>query len=252
MEKAVADLRRRALNGEFSANEGRLPSTRELTEHYGLSRQAIGRAVSLLKVEGMLFSRRGAAVYARQWQPLHFFPQAEFKRRLPEVDIYKTALRDSGRDGSARMDAITAMPAEDPIRSQLGLREGEYVGVRLRTNIVDGTPVHTDDSYVPLRLVEGTDWMLQDNVERGTNKVLEELGHELVRAVDISEPRMTRPDEAERLGLGKGNSVPAIEMISTAYDQDDNPVQVTRFVLPAFRNVVVYERHKYPAAAGDE
>ncbi len=246
VERAVADLRRRALSGEFDRSDGRIPSTRELTEQYGLSRQAIGRAVSLLKTEGILYSRKGAAVYARQWKPLQFFPQSEFARTPPRADIYTSLLRDSGRDGTARMDAITAMPAEEPIRSYLGLKEGEYVGARLRTNMVDGTPVHTDDSYVPLRLVEGSDWMLQDNVERGTNKVLEELGHELVRSVDVSIPRMTRPEEAERLGLGTGNSVPAIEMISTGYDRTGRAVQVTVFVLPAFKNVVVYERKKYP------
>ena len=251
VEKVVADLRQRALDGEFSDNDGKIPSTRELSEHYGLSRQAIGRAVGLLKTEGVLYSRKGAAVYARLWKPLRFFPQSEFKRKPPEMDVYMAALRDSDRDGTSRMDKVTAVPAEEPVRSLLGLKEGEYVGVRLRTNMVDGTPVHTDDSYVPLRIVEGSDWMLVENVERGTNRVLEELGHELVKAIDVAEPRLTRPDEAERLGLGNGNTVPAIEVTSTAYDQDDRPIQVTTFVLPAFRNVMVYERHKYPTTQGD-
>jgi GntR family transcriptional regulator len=102
----------------------------------------------------------------------------------------------------------------------------------------------TDDSYVPLRLVDGTDWMTPGNVARGTNKVLAELGHELVRAVDELRPRFTTEVENERLGLGAGGSVHAIELISTGFDRDDMPVQVTVLTLPGPRNTVVYERHR--------
>jgi GntR family transcriptional regulator len=249
VEKVVADLRKRIVDGEFRDGDGRhgkLPSSRELSEHYGLSRQAIVRVIAHLKAEGIVHSRKGAGVWVREWQPLLFFPQSEFKQKPPDIDIYTALLQSSDRQGDARMDEITVMAAEEPVRSRLNLREGEYVAVRRRTNMVDDVPVHTDDSYVPLRIVDGSDWVLQENIERGTNTVLAELGHELVRAVDTFHPRMTRPDEDERLGMGEGNSVPAIELISTAYDSEDRPVQVTMFVLPAHKNITVYERFKTP------
>ncbi|MFI5822867.1 hypothetical protein ACIA8I_27800 [Streptomyces rishiriensis] len=78
------------------------------------------------------------------------------------------------------MDDVTVEPADEEISSRLGPRPGEHVGVRLRTNTVDGPPTHTDDSYVALSIVDTTDWLLPGNVARGTNAVPAELGHALV------------------------------------------------------------------------
>ena len=247
VEGVAADLRRRIKTGDFreigdyDENEGKLPSAMKFAKFYGLSRQGIIRAIATLKQEGLLRSRRGAGVWVRKRQPLAFSPQREFQNKPPHADIFTTLLQTLERQGSARIDSVDVMLAEDPVRRLLGLKDGAYVAVRRRTNVVDDEPVHTDDSYVALDLVEGSDWLSPGNVERGTNKVLAELGHRLTFALDTLTPRLTQDDENKRLGLGK-DSVSAIELISTAYDRHRNPVQVTIFVLPEGRNVTVYER----------
>ncbi|MFI0742500.1 GntR family transcriptional regulator [Streptomyces sp. NPDC021100] len=250
METATADIHCRIVNQEFhqpDGTPGRLPAAGELGRQYGLSRQAMNRVIDNLKSEGLVRTRAGSrGAMVQDWQPLVFLPQGEFDSReeSPQADIYTRLVQSVHRKGTSRMDRVGVMPAQEPVRSRLGLRVGEFVAFRLRTNIVDGMPVHTDDSYVPLRLVEGSDWLLDDNVERGTNTVLAELGHELVRSVDELTPRTTRPEENTRLALGEGNSLPAIELLSTGYDRDGRPVQVTAFTLPRHRNTVVYERTK--------
>ncbi|CAM5594632.1 hypothetical protein SABIM44S_00049 [Streptomyces abikoensis] len=62
VESVAADLRQRVLAGEFRAEgdaPAYLPSARELSDHYGLSRQAIGRVIGTLKAEGLIVSRPG-------------------------------------------------------------------------------------------------------------------------------------------------------------------------------------------------
>ncbi|MEV7157117.1 GntR family transcriptional regulator [Streptomyces misionensis] len=249
VDTVTADLQRRILDGEFrkpDGSSGQLPVAGDLATAYGLSRQTIVRVIERLKGEGLVHSRPGArGAVIRDWDPLIFLPQQEFDSGAsPDTDIYTRLVRAAARKGTSRMDDVTVMQADEEIRDKLGLRPGEHVGVRRRTNMVDGIPAHTDDSYVAMRIVDGTDWLLPGNVARGTNTVLAELGHELVRSIDEMEPRMTTDEENERLGLGEGNSLPAIQLTSTGFDRDGNPVQVTRFTLPRRRNTVVYERRR--------
>ncbi|MFE2445461.1 GntR family transcriptional regulator [Streptomyces sp. NPDC059426] len=245
IHEIASDLRTRIDGGEFAAGS-KLPSTRELTEQYDISAQAIARVVSLLKADGVVEGRQGAGVFVRAWRPLVYRPQSEFRRKPPTVDIFTSLLESEGRDGSQSIEVETQLPSE-AVRQRLQLPEGEPVAVRRRTSYVDNQePFATDDSYVPLKLVEGSEWMTPGSVDRGTNQVLAELGCKLVRALDEMYIRMPRPDEVKRLKLPAGT--PIAELISTGHDRNGHPVQVTSCILPGDRHVVVYER----VAPGEE
>lgn len=238
----AADLRSRIDAGEFPPGS-KLPSTRFLVEHYGISGQAIARVVALLKAEGIVVGKQGSGVFVREWKPLVYRPQEEFKRLPPNVDIFTKMLSAEGRAGSQRIDITTAVP-DEAIRSRLQLPEGEEVAVRFRTRSIEGEIYNLNDSYVPLALVEGTDWMSPNDVARGTNQVLADLGRELVKALDEIYVRPPKAAEVERLKLQSGTWV--IEHIVTTFDRNETPVQVTVNILAADRHVIVFERDKYP------
>ncbi|GAB2616334.1 GntR family transcriptional regulator [Streptomyces capparidis] len=240
IHEIAADLRSRIDAGEFPAGS-KLPSTRVLSEHYSISAQAIARVIALLKADGIVEGRQGAGVFVRTWHPLVYRPQSEFRRKPPTVDIFTNLLESEGRDGGQTIEVVTCIP-DEWVRRRLQLDPGERVAVRRRTSYVDGDePFATDDSYVSLKLVEGSEWMTPGSVERGTNQVLAELGHRLVQALDEIYIRMPRPAEAERLKLSVGT--PVAELISTGHDHQGRPVQVTSCVLPGDRHVIVYERN---------
>lgn len=240
VHEIAADLRTRIDAGEFLPG-AKLPSTRMLSEHYDISGQAIARVVALLKADGVVEGRQGAGVFVRTWQPFVYRPQSEFKKKPPTVDIWTNLLSAEGREGEQTIEVETVMPDEG-VRRRLQLPAGELAAVRRRTSYVEGQPVATDDSYVPLRYVEGSEWMTEGSVERGTNQVLTELGHELVQALDELYIRMPKPLEVERLNLSVGT--PIAELITTGHDPEGHPVQVTTCLLPGDRNVIVYERTK--------
>lgn len=240
VHEIAADLRSRIDAGEFPPGT-KLPSTRMLSEHYDISAQAIARVIGLLKADGVVEGRQGAGVFVRKWTPFVYRPQSEFKKKPPTVDIWTNLLSADGRDGEQTIEVDTLVPDEN-IRRRLQLGEDELVAVRRRTSYVDGQPFATDDSYVPLAFVEGSEWITPSSVERGTNQVLADLGHELVEALDELYIRMPKPPEVERLSLSVGT--PLAELISTGHDVEGHPVQVTICLLPGDRNVVVYERTK--------
>ncbi|MEU5900268.1 GntR family transcriptional regulator [Streptomyces venezuelae] len=249
VEATTGDLRARIRAGEFrrsDGSQGQLPPAGTLGRQYGLSRQAMNQVIAKLRGEGLVETRpgiRGALV--RDWEPLVFLPQQEFSAESsPDADLLTGLVEAAARQGQSRMDSVEPELVDERIGAKLGLRPGERVGARRRTSVVDGVPALIDDSFVPLHLVDKTDWMLPQSVARGTNKVLAELGHELVYAVDELRPRYTTDEENERLGLGASGSVHAIELISTGFDRDNNPVQVTVLTLPGPRNTVVYRRRR--------
>ncbi|MGQ7754846.1 GntR family transcriptional regulator (plasmid) [Streptomyces sp. WC2508] len=239
-QQIADELRAQIDSGQLKPGD-RLPPTRELTARYGVTGETIRQAVIKLKSTGLVRSRQGSGVYVRAWQPLVYRPQAEFRKKLPHVDVFHSLLDAEGRDGSQTIEMQTLVP-DEPVRRRLQLVSGELVALRRRTSYVDGEPFYTDDSYVRLSLVEGSEWMTEGSVARGTNQVLAELGHELVEALDEIYTRMPGPREVERLGLDPKNPLPVAELISTAHDRNGRPIQVTINILPSDRHVIVYER----------
>ncbi len=61
-ERVMNDLRKRIADGEFEPT-GRLPSTRQLVEQYGFSRETIRQAITRMTVAGELRGEQGDAVY---------------------------------------------------------------------------------------------------------------------------------------------------------------------------------------------
>jgi GntR family transcriptional regulator len=239
-QEIADDMRALIDSGELKPGD-RLPLTRELTERYAVTGETVRQAIIKLKSAGLVRSRQGSGVYVRAWQPLVYRPQAEFRKKLPNVDVFRSLLDSEGREGSQTIEMETLLP-DEPVRRRLQLEEGEPVALRRRTSFVDGEPFYTDDSYVRLSLVEGSEWMTEGSVERGTNQVLAELGHELIEALDEIYTRMPRPHEVERLGLDPKNPLPVAELVSTAHDRAGQPIQVTINILPSDRHVLVYER----------
>ena len=104
--------------------------------------------------------------------------------------------------------------------------------------LADGQPVQLATSYLPLRLVEGTQVEQVNTGPGGTYARLEELGHRLGRFQEDVSARMPLPDEARALRLSTG--MPVIRVVRTAFDEQGAPVEVNDMVLAADRYELTY------------
>ncbi|MCZ4102669.1 GntR family transcriptional regulator [Streptomyces sp. H10-C2] len=246
-QRVADDLRGRIVDGSLPPG-GQLPTEAELRATYDTTRETVRRGLALLINEGLIVSRRPKGYFVRAWTPMVYRPQSEFKRRPPQVDVFTQLIADEGNGREATQDiGVEIVQPTAAVRDRLQTKEGELVAVRRRTRRIDGDAYNLNDSYVPLALVQHSDWMNPADVPRGTNAVLAELGRELVRALDEIYIRMPRPDETTRLQLGPGT--PVAEHIVTTYAADGAPVQVTINIVPGDRHVIVYERVKDAATA---
>ncbi|MGY3341060.1 DNA-binding GntR family transcriptional regulator/GNAT superfamily N-acetyltransferase [Streptomyces filamentosus] len=219
----------------------RLPTEAEIAATWDTTRSTAVQGLKVLVNEGLIISDRPRGYFVRSRRPMVYRPQGEFRKRplSPEMDLFLTQMSEEGREASQRIEVKVEAPSRQ-VRERLQMQEGELVVVRRRVRFVDGVPYNVNDSHFPLALVQGSEIMNPDDIARGANIVLAELGYEQVRALDEIQVRMPTPDEADRLQLGPGTPV-AIHLC-TGYTKAGRPVRSVVNVLPGDRHVITYER----------
>ncbi|MGW2544111.1 GNAT family N-acetyltransferase [Kitasatospora sp. NPDC001574] len=221
----------------------RLPTEAELAAEWDTTRSTAVQGLKVLVNEGLIISDRPRGYFVRSRRPMVYRPQSDFLKRplSPEMDTFLTQMAEEGREASQRIEVSVIAPSPE-IRTRLQLSEGELVAVRRRIRFIDGVPYNTNDSHFPLHLVQDSEIMNPDDIARGANVVLAELGYEQVRALDEIQVRMPTPDEADRLRLGPGTPVGV--HLCTGFTEEGKPVRVVVNVLPGDRHVITYERSK--------
>ena len=237
MYQQIADtLRQQIADGTLTPGT-QLPTEAELTEAYNVSRATVRQALGLLVNEGLVISARPRGHFVRQRQPMVFRPQAEFRPRpyTAEMDAFATEHAAEGRAPRQHIEVTIVEPSPE-VAKRLQLALGALVVARRRIRYLDGEPFNTNDSYFPLDLVRDSEIMRPEDIARGANEVLSELGYRQVRALDEIYVRMPTPDEARRLDLSPGT--PVAHHIATGYTEDGQPVRVAITTLPGDRHVI--------------
>lgn len=237
-QRIADDLRQRIATGALGMG-AQLPTEAQLTEEFDAARETVRRALDLLRNEGLTIGRPPLGVFVRARKSMIYRPQAEFEPApSAEMDRFMASLTAEGRSPAQSIGVeVVHPPADVAQRLQTG---DKVVVVRKRIRSLEGEPYNTNDSYYPRELVQGSEIMLPDDIARGANEVLAELGALQVRAIDEFWSRMPTPDEATRLELPPGS--PIFYHLCTGYRADGMPVRVAVNILPGDRHVVVYER----------
>lgn len=243
MYQQIADTLRDQITDGTLAPDAKLPTEAELKEKYAVSRETVRKALAMLVNEGLVISARPQGHFVRRRQPMVFRPQAEFRKRpySPEMDAFMTEFSAEGREPRQVIEVSIVEPPPE-VAKRLHLGAGELVAVRKRVRYLDGEPFNINDSYFPLSIVRDSEIMRPEDIGRGANEVLAELGYRQVRALDELYVRMPTPEEARRLDLGPGT--PVAYHITTGHTVEGKPVRVAITVLPGDRHVISYERQR--------
>lgn len=242
-QRIADDLRRKITDGTFQPGE-QIPTEADLIAQYDVkARATVRQGLSMLVNEGLIEARRPKGYFVIEHKRLVYRPQDEFRKKRPDVDIFTNLVAEGdGRVPSQDIEVSIIEPTA-LIRDHLKLGEGQLAAARRRVRRLDGIAYNINDSHVALDLVQGTEWMHPGDVQRGTDAVLAELiGGQLVYGFHELYLRMPTPAEAHRLNLGAG--VPVAEHISTSFDANRNPIQVTVNIVPGDRHVIVFETQR--------
>jgi GntR family transcriptional regulator len=200
----------------------RLPSERELSETFSVSRMTARQALVALVHDGVVYTRVGKGT---------FVAEPKIDQELHALSGFSQDVRArGGRPTSRVLEARETYPAPDAADA-LGLFGGDRIVLLVRLRLADDIPLAVETACLPLSLVPGL--LTHDFSIESLYGVLEEdYGLQLLRAEQRMEAGLATPRELELLGLPPPaavlrmrrltftNNGAAVEWVQSAYRGD--------------------------------
>ncbi|MEV6149859.1 UTRA domain-containing protein [Nonomuraea sp. NPDC052129] len=190
---------------------------------------------------GRAAAEHGRGVFVRSHPPVRRLASDRFARRHREQGKAAFIAETEAAGGNPTVDSIKVSeerPSAD-VAEQPGITSEDPVIVRSRRYLINGQPVETAISYIPVKIARGTQIAQPDSGPGGIYARLEELGYQLDHFVEEIRSRMPLRDEARALRLAPG--VPVFHLARTAYDADGRAVEVCDTVMSSDAYPLSYE-----------
>lgn len=245
----AANLREAIDDGRLEPGE-ELPSEAELRTATGISRDTVRKAIGLLAGEGLVIVRHGAPTRVSPAPPQRPLDASRYLNALrilkaggpiPNtsafIEDHGIAWNEYGCDMQAAKEAATAedarrleIPVGTPLLRRHFLKSGNGIPLQIQRSamlwdLAGGTPV-ADPGMQP--------WPL------GTIAELWSLGLE-VTTVD-EDVRSRQPRDEERRALAMQTPGPVFDIVRVMR-VGERPVEASRVIIPADRNVLHYRVH---------
>lgn len=220
-DSLVADIR----SGHYRAHQ-RLPSERELSERFQVSRMTARQALLDLARDGVVYTRMGKGT---------FVAETKIDQQLRALTGFTEDVRARGGRPSSRVLEARVIPALPEIAAALRLMPGAEVIKLARLRLADDVPLAIETAYLPFALCPNL--LHHDFSATSLYRVLEdEYGLKLVDAEQTIEAALAEPRELELLRLSAPAAVLRIQRLTFA----SNGVPV-EYVLSTYRG----DRYKF-------
>ncbi|EMD28744.1 GntR family transcriptional regulator [Amycolatopsis azurea] len=237
--QVAADLRQKISTGTYSPGD-QLPSERELTEAYDVSRPTVRDAINMLKSEGLVTSEHGRGVFVRPPATIQRIARARLSRAA-RAQNKGAFLADAASRGFTPSTSVKVRFEQADVRvaEHLAIEEGAEITVRDRVMRADGLVVQLAVSRLPRDFTRGTAIEEVDTGNGGTYARLEDAGQVIGRFIEHVGARMPTPDEASLLQLADG--VPVVTVTRVAYSTEGKPLEMNDMILAGDRYELSYE-----------
>ena len=194
----------------------RVPSERELTTHFNVSRMTARQALTELENQGYLYRLQGKGT---------FVATPKLDQPLAGLTSFTEDMRRRGLEPGAQVLSAEEVPAGRKAARALGLSETALVFRLERLRLAGGDPMALEIAHVPAALVPGL--AEEGALERSLYGLLRErYGIHLVRATQSLEAVAANEYEAQVLHVKEGTPLLLLERVSR--DEQDRPVEFVR------------------------
>ena len=199
-----------------------MPSERELSERYGLSRTTVRLALQELERLGLVVRQHGRGTFVADrsarttnlLQAYSFTDQMIEMGRVPETTI----LEFSEHEADAKMAEC------------MQIRPGDRIFKLKRLRSADGMPMMVERSYLPVRKFLSLKRPLLER--KPLYDIIEKDFHEEISVAEEEfYASIARPADAHLLDIGEG--APVLELVRTTYDMRNEIIEYTLSVARA-------------------
>ncbi|WP_128380398.1 GntR family transcriptional regulator [Streptomyces cavernae] len=239
-EVVANDLRRRLDNSEWRVGD-KLPSRAQLAEEYGVGANVMQKAQERLIHEGRLEGRVGSGTYVAKPRERRRMIRSRHRERRGGSP-FRADMAELGRTGTWEAHSEARTPAPHPIAQRLGIEPGALCVRTSYEFLADAQPAQLSVSWEPMSITGDTPIVLPEMgplAGMGVVERMRSIGIDIVTALEVPRPARATQEQANLLGISRGDQVLVIER--TYFDGDGRAVETANITVPDARWEVAYE-----------
>lgn len=199
-----------------------LPSERELSKYYGLSRTTVRLALQELERLGLVVRQHGRGTFVAD--------RSVQATNLSQTYSFTDQMREMGRDPSTTILEFVEIDADKNLAEKMRVRMGDKLFKIERLRCADGLPMMVERTYMPVRKFMSLKRPMLEHASLYT--VIEQVFHEKIRVAEEEFfASIARPADAHLLGIGEG--APVLDLVRTTYDVGNEIIEYTLSVARA-------------------
>ena len=210
-------MRERIRSGEWKPGE-LIPSERELSEKYGISRMTARQAITELVNEGLFYREQGKGT---------FVSQRKITQQLIHLTGFTEDIRARGQRPGTKVLSATMHPADEETAEKLHINPGTPIFRLQRLRLADDEPLAIELSQISFKGCEG---LLKEDLENNSlYRLLEaKYGLALMEADQELEAGLTGSEEAQLLKISVASPVLFTRRIT--YTDRNQPIEYAKAV----------------------
>lgn len=210
-----------------------LPSERELSERYGLSRTTVRLALQELEKLGMVVRQHGRGTFVAD--------RSTQVANLSQTYSFTEHMRSLGREPETTILEFSELDADKNLAEHMGTRLGDRLFKLKRLRAADGIPMMVEVTYLPVRKFLTLTRRQLDGMP--LYDVMEKLYHEKIRVAEEEFfASVARPADAHLLDIPE--NAPVLDLVRTTYNMSNEIIEYTLSVARAdqFKYRVLHQR----------
>jgi GntR family transcriptional regulator len=210
-------LRERIRVGEWKPGD-LIPSERELSERYNISRMTARQAITDLVNEGVFYREQGKGT---------FVTRNKITQQLLRLTGFTEDISARGQQPSTRLLSAAMVPAEEATIERLRLTPGQLVFFLQRLRLADGEPLAIERSHIAFK---GCERLADEDLEHNSlYRLLEtQFGLPLMEADQELEAGLANNEDAGLLNVAPGS--PVLYTRRVTYTDRNQPIEYAQAV----------------------
>jgi GntR family transcriptional regulator len=208
-------MRERVRSGEWKPGEI-IPSERELSEKYGISRMTARQAITELVNEGLFYREQGKGT---------FVSQRKITQQLIHLTGFTEDIRARGQRPGTKVLSTEMLPADETTAEKLRIDPGTLIFRLQRLRLADEQPLAIELSQISFK---GCERLLEEDLEKNSlYRMLETIyGIPLMEADQELEAGLAGNEEAQLLKIAIGS--PVLFTRRVTYTERNQPIEYAK------------------------